>query len=127
VGEETSRKKRALVVDDEPRIGNILRIKLRLSGYEVITTTSSAEAIELIQMQEPDIVLLDILMHDVSGLDVLSKVRTFSRVPIIVFTAKPDIVNFAMKLGADDLISKPFDPEQVVRKIEAVLNSSQKQ
>lgn len=120
-------RKRVLVVDDEPGIGNILRIKLRLHGYEVITTTSGAEAIEIIRKQEPDIVLLDILMPDVTGMDVLNRVRIFSDVPIVVFTAKLDIVQSAMKLGANDSIAKPFDPDQVVKKIEAVLASRLKQ
>ena len=119
--------KRVLVVDDEPGIGNILRIKLRLYGYEVITTTSGAEAIELIRTREPDIVLLDVLMPDVTGMDVLEKVRAFSQVPIVVFTAKPDIIQFAMKLGANDSITKPFDPEQVLNKIETVLDSASKE
>ena len=117
-------KKRVLVVDDEPGIGNILRIKLKFHGYEVLTTTSGAEAIELVRTQKPDIVLLDILMPDVTGMDVLDRVRTFSQVPIVVFTAKPDIVQFAMKLGASDSIAKPFDPDQVVKKIETVLDSA---
>jgi DNA-binding response OmpR family regulator len=121
-------KRRILVVDDEPGIGNILRIKLRLHGYEVITTTSGAEAIEIIRTQEPDIVLLDVLMPVVTGMEVLDKVRSFSQVPIIIFTAKPDIVQFAMKLGANDSIAKPFEPDQLVAKIELVLSKvSQKQ
>ena len=57
--------KRVLIVDDEPGIGNILRIKLKLYGYEVSTTTSGAEAIELIRTEQPDIVLLDVLMPDI--------------------------------------------------------------
>jgi DNA-binding response OmpR family regulator len=121
-------KRRILVVDDEPGIGNILRIKLRLHGYEVITTTSGAEAIEIIRTQEPDIVLLDVLMPVVTGMEVLDKVRSFSQVPIIIFTAKPDIVQFAMKLGANDSIAKPFEPDQLVAKIESILSKvSQKQ
>ncbi len=117
-------KKRVLVVDDEPRIGNILRIKLRLSGYDVITTTSGAEAIEIIRTQKPDIVLLDIVMPGVTGLDVLDRVRTFSQVPIVVFTARRDIAEITLKKGANDSIAKPFDPEQLVTKIESVLNKS---
>jgi DNA-binding response OmpR family regulator len=121
-------RKRVLVVDDEPGIGKVLRIKLRLHGYEGVTTTSGAEAIELVRTQPPDIVLLDILMPDVTGMDVIEKVRTFSQVPIVVFTAKPDVIQFALKLGANDSIAKPFDPDQVVKKIETVLNAaSQKQ
>jgi DNA-binding response OmpR family regulator len=124
VDEGASQKKSILVVDDEPRIGKILSIKLRLYGYEVITTTSGAEAIELIRTQEPDIVLLDMLLPDVAGLEVLERVRAFSQVPIVVFTAKPDIIQFAMKLGANDSITKPFDPDLVVKKIGMLLDSA---
>lgn len=114
--------KRVLIVDDEPGIGNILRIKLKLYGYEVSTTTSGAEAIELIRTEQPDIVLLDVLMPDITGTEVIEKVRTFSQVPIIVFTAKPDTIRAAIDLGANDSIAKPFDPDQVMEKIETVLN-----
>jgi two-component system KDP operon response regulator KdpE len=117
-------KKRVLVVDDEPGIGNILRIKLRLHGYEVITTTSGADAIEIIRTGQPDLVLLDILMPNVSGMEVLEQVRKFSAVPIIVFTARREIVESALKCGANDSISKPFDPDQVIDKIGAVLDAA---
>jgi DNA-binding response OmpR family regulator len=117
-------KKCVLVVDDEPGIGNILRIKLRLHGYDVVTTTSGAEAIEIIRTGQPDVVLLDILMPNVSGMDVLEQVRKFSAVPIIVFTARREIVESAILCGANDSISKPFDPDQVVDKIGAVLDAS---
>jgi DNA-binding response OmpR family regulator len=117
-------KKRVLVVDDEPGIGNILRIKLRLHGYDVMTTTSGADAIEIIRTGQPDIVLLDILMPNVSGMDVLEQVRKFSAVPIIVFTARREIVESALQCGANDSISKPFDPDQVVDKIGAVLDAA---
>jgi DNA-binding response OmpR family regulator len=117
-------KKRILVVDDEPRIGKVLGIKLSLSGYSVKTTTSGAEAIELVGIQEPDIVLLDMLMPDITGMDVISRVRTFSQVPIIVFTGRPEIVQSAMKLGANDCIAKPFSPDVLVGKIKSVLTAS---
>jgi DNA-binding response OmpR family regulator len=124
VDEGAKKKKSILVVDDEPRIGKILSIKLRLYGYEVITTTSGAEAIDLVRKQEPDIVLLDMLLPDVAGLEVLRRLRAFSQVPIVVFTAKPDIIQSAMKLGANDSITKPFDPDRVVKKIGAILGST---
>jgi DNA-binding response OmpR family regulator len=118
-------RKRILVVDDEPRIGKVLRIKLSLSGYDVITTTNGAEAIELVITQEPDIMLLDILMPDVTGMDVLERVRAFSRVPIIVFTGSSEIARSALKVGANDYIVKPFDPDLVVEKIKSVLMTSE--
>lgn len=118
-------RKRILVVDDEPGIVNTLRTKLRLSGYEVITAISGAEAVEVVRDQEPDLVLLDVLMPDVTGLDVLDRVRTFSRVPIIIFTGRLDIIQFALKLGANDYIAKPFNPDLLVDKIRLVLSTSQ--
>ena len=118
-------RKRILVVDDEPGIVNTLRTKLRLSGYEVITAISGAEAVEVVRDQEPDLVLLDVLMPDVTGLDVLDRVRTFSRVPIIIFTGRLDIIQFALKLGANDYIAKPFNPDSLVDKIRLVLSTSQ--
>ncbi len=116
--------KRVLVVDDEPGIGHVLRIKLKMAGFDVITTTSGAEAIELVRTKKPDIVLLDILMPDVTGFDVLKSVRTFSSVPIVVFTARQEIVEIALKNGANDSVGKPFDPEQLVAKIKQLLSSS---
>jgi DNA-binding response OmpR family regulator len=118
-------KKRVLVVDDEPGIGNFLRIKLSLAGYDIITTTSGAEAIEIVRAEKFDVILLDVLMPDVTGLDVLDRVRTFSHVPIIIFTGRPDIAEFASKLGANDYIAKPFDPDLLVEKIKSVLITAQ--
>jgi len=115
---------RVLVVDDEPGISKVLGIKLRLSGYDVITTTSGAEAVELVRTQRPDIVLLDVLMPGVTGMDVLDRVRTFSRVPIIVFSGRPEAARLALKLGADDSIAKPFNPDLLVEKIRSVLGSN---
>ncbi|MBN1369999.1 MAG: response regulator [Dehalococcoidaceae bacterium] len=117
-------KKQVLVVDDEQKIINLLRIKLRLHGYDVITTTSGAEAIEIIRTQQPDIVLLDILMPGVTGIEVLSAVRAFSQVPVVALTAKPDTIPLALKHGANASLSKPFDPDQVVKMIGTILNSS---
>jgi two-component system, OmpR family, response regulator RpaB len=116
-------KKLVLVVDDEPGIGKVLRIKLGLSGYKVITTTNGAEAVELVRTHKPDVMLLDVLMPDVTGMDVLERVRTFSQVPIIVFTGRPDIAQFALKLGANGYIAKPFNPDLLVDKIRLVLNT----
>ena len=115
------KKKQVLVVDDEPGIVNVLRIKLKVSGYHVVTTMSGAEAIEIIRKHEPDIVLLDILMPGLTGFDVLDSVRKFSSVPIIVFTARHDVVERASRIGATETIAKPFNPDHVVEKIESVL------
>jgi DNA-binding response OmpR family regulator len=117
-------KKRILVVDDEARILNVLRIKLRLSGYDVVTTTGGVEAVEIIRNQAPDLVLLDMLMPGVTGVNVIDQVRAFSKVPILVFSAKLDTSQQALEHGADGFIAKPFDPDQLVAKIEAVLKKT---
>ncbi len=119
-----NKAKRILVVDDEPGIINVLRIKLGHSGYEVMATTSGAEAIEMCRTQEPDVVLLDILMPDVTGFEVLQKVRAFSSVPVIAFTARQDVADSAIKKGADGYIFKPFDPDQLVKTIGSFLSRS---
>jgi two-component system KDP operon response regulator KdpE len=118
-------KKRILVVDDEPAIARVLRVKFTLAGYEVISTTSGAEAIEMVRASQPDIMLLDVMMPDVSGLEVLEGVRRFSQVPIIVLTGRQDIMRFARKMGANDCIGKPFDPDQLMEKCRLILAGSE--
>lgn len=111
-----------MVVDDEPGILRFVRTILDLAGYDVITTTSGEESLQLAQSQPVDIIILDILMQPLSGFDVLEKLRTFSKVPVIVFTAQREIAEAALKEGADGYIEKPFRPEQLTRKIQDVLD-----
>ena len=118
---KSGQKKSVLIIDDEPQIGRIFGLKLKLAGFDVNSTTSGAEGIKLIRNQEPDIVLLDILMPEVTGFDVLESVRKFSAVPILVFTAKPEIIQIALNMGANGSITKPADPDRVVEKIKEVL------
>jgi DNA-binding response OmpR family regulator len=119
-------KKRILIVDDEPGIGKVLRIEFSLSGFDVSTTTSGAEAIKLIRAQEPDVVLLDILMPDVTGMDVLNEVRTFSRVPVIAFTGHAEMGRAALEIGADDYVTKPFNHELLLEKVNSVLSAGKR-
>jgi two-component system response regulator VicR len=114
-------KKRVLIVDDEPQIGKIFSIKIKLAGFDVDSTTSGAEAIELVRSQKFDLMLLDVLMPDITGMDVLEKVREFSQIPIIIFTARHDIFDIARRFGANDFISKPLNPDHLIQKIKAAL------
>lgn len=116
--------KRVLVVDDEPGILKFVAIKLRLCGYEVIITTSGAEAIELVRKHNPAVMLLDIVMPDVTGAEVLAAVRGFSQIPVIVFTARPEVFKMAKRFGANDYIAKPLNPDILVEKIRSVLSAS---
>lgn len=121
--EVTDRKKRVLIVDDEPTICQIVSLKLTISGFDTITTTSGAEAIGLVQKENPDVILLDILMPDVTGFEVLDRLRAFSSTPIVVFTARPDLAQEAVRHGANDCIAKPFNPDKLVEKIRMILNT----
>lgn len=111
-----------LVVDDEERIINFLRSKLKASGYEVLTASDGLEALELVQSREPGLVLLDLLMPGMDGLETLRELRRFSSVPVIILTAKDadaDKIR-GLELGADDYLAKPFNPDELVARIEAV-------
>ncbi len=121
---EPADRRRVLIVDDQPQIGRVFGLKLKYAGYDVVSTTSGAEAIELVRKQNFDVMLLDVLMPNLSGMDVLVEVRTFSQIPIILFTGRADIFETAKRFGADDYISKPLNPDYLVEKIKAVLAES---
>ena len=118
-------KKRVLVVDDERGILNFVRVKLTIEDFDVLTTTSGEEALTWAESEQPDIILLDILMVPMSGLEVLDRLRKFSKVPVIVFTGKAQIIDAALELGATDYIPKPFDPDTLVTKIQAALSNTE--
>jgi two-component system KDP operon response regulator KdpE len=116
------KKFRVLIVDDEQRILNFLSSKLKASGYEVITAGNGVAAVEQVQAEEPDLVVLDVLMPKKDGFETLKELRTFSPVPTIILSAKganADKVK-GLSLGADDYIAKPFSPDELVARIEAI-------
>jgi DNA-binding response OmpR family regulator len=116
------RQFRILVVDDEERIINFLRSKLRASGYEVLTAGNGVEGLEQARAQEPDLIVLDILMPKMDGLEMLKELRSFSTVPVIILTARgadADRIK-GLRLGADDYLPKPFNPDELVARIEAI-------
>ncbi len=113
---------RILVVDDEERIINFLTSKLKASGYEVLTASNGVEGLEQAQAQEPDLIVLDLLMPKMDGLEMLKELRSFSTVPVIILTAKGSDADRikGLQLGADDYLPKPFNPDELVARIEAV-------
>ena len=111
-----------LVVDDHPKVLRFIEIDLKLRGFEVITTTSGDEALELVRSVKPDIMLLDIIMPELDGFEVLRKLRGFTDLPVIAFSASPGSHDDAIRLGANYFITKPFRPDEMVRRIEALLN-----
>ncbi len=111
-----------LLVDDEERILNFLKAKLKASGYEVLTASNGVEALEQIQGQNPDLIVLDVLMPKMDGFETLKQLRTFSTVPVIMLSARgadADRIK-GLGLGADDYLPKPFNPDELIARIEAV-------
>ena len=111
-----------LLVDDEERILNFLKTKLKLLGYEIILAANGIEALEQIQGQEPDLVVLDVVMPKMDGFQTLKELRTFSSVPVIMLSARGDDSDRikGLGLGADDYLPKPFNPDELVARIEAI-------
>ena len=116
------KKELVLVVDDHPKVLRFIEIDLKLRGFEVVTTTSGEKALELVRSAKPDIILLDIVMPGVDGFEVLSKLRGFTQLPVIAFSASQGSRDDALRLGANDFMAKPFHPDEMVRKIEALIN-----
>ena len=115
---------RVLVVDDEPAIRRFLRTSLRAEGYEVIEEETGAAARREIHRREPDLVMLDLGLPDIDGLDVIRELREAgSAVPIIVLTSRTDEAGKveALDLGADDYVTKPFGVDELLARIRAAL------
>lgn len=112
-----------LAVDDEQRMVRFIQLNLEQDGFEVITAFNGKEALEQVRTQLPDLILLDIMMPDINGFDVLKKIREVNTVPVIMLTAKgeEDDRIQGLELGADDYITKPFSPRELVSRIRAVL------
>ncbi len=115
-------KKHVLVVDDESRVLRFINISLSQAGYEVTTTTSGEEALQLVKSEKPDIVLLDLLMVPMSGFDVLNELRVFSQVPVIIVTARNFTAEQVVEIRANDFVAKPFKPEELIKKLKELLS-----
>jgi two-component system alkaline phosphatase synthesis response regulator PhoP len=115
-----------LVVDDEPAIVEIVRDYLADAGYRVSTARSGDEALRRLRSVTPDLVVLDLGLPDIDGLDVARTVRQASAVPIIMLTARTDEADrvAGLELGADDYVVKPFSPRELLARIRAVLRRS---
>jgi len=115
-------KKKVLIVDDERAILTVLGIKLKVSGYDVVTASSGEEALALVRSARPDLMLLDVIMPGMDGFQVLEKVRAASDLPVIVFSARPENGEKALSLGANDFLAKPMDVDEMVRRIQTFVN-----
>lgn len=115
---------KVLVVDDEQSIVTLLQYNLKQSGFEVVTAYDGEEGLEKIFSEKPDIVVLDLMLPKMDGVEVCKSVRNEkNQVPILMLTAKDDEFDkvLGLELGADDYMTKPFSPREVIARIKAIL------
>jgi two-component system alkaline phosphatase synthesis response regulator PhoP len=116
-------KPKILVVDDERKIVELIRLYLEKDGYRVLVATDGLDGLELARQKRPDLILLDLMLPGMDGLDVCRILQAESDVPIIMLTARTTDEDklIGLELGADDYVTKPFNPREVVARVRAVL------
>jgi DNA-binding response OmpR family regulator len=125
--DDTFKNRVVLVVDDEERMARFIRLNLEHDGFQVVEAFRGMQAIQALRDQMPDLVILDVMMPDMDGFEVLKLVREISSVPVIMLTAKgeeDDRVK-GLELGADDYVTKPFSPRELVSRVRAVLRRNE--
>jgi DNA-binding response OmpR family regulator len=112
-----------LVVDDEPNIREVVELYLRRDGHTVVAAADGEEALRLYQQTEPDLVVLDLMLPKVSGLEVCRRIQASERVPVVMLTARGEEEDriVGLGIGADDYVVKPFSPRELAARVEAVL------
>lgn len=127
MAEESFKNRIVLVVDDEERMARFIRLNLEHDGFQVIEAFNGQNALNAIREKIPDIILLDIMLPDMDGFEILKLIREINTIPVIMLTAKgeeDDRVR-GLELGADDYVTKPFSPRELVSRVKAVLRRSE--
>ena len=114
--------KKILVADDDPHIREVVRFAAEQAGFEVVEAEDGAEALEVVEADVPDLVVLDIMMPEMDGTDVCREIRRDSDVPVIFLTSKDDEIDrvVGLELGGDDYVTKPFSPRELVARMKAI-------
>ncbi|MEE8319036.1 MAG: response regulator transcription factor [Dehalococcoidales bacterium] len=116
-------KGKILVVDDEKKMVDLVRAYLERDGYQVVEAADGHQALEVFQRTLPDLLILDLMLPEIDGLEVCREIRRTSDVPIIMLTARDDDADklIGLELGADDYITKPFSPRELVARVRVIL------
>ena len=116
-----------LVVDDEPSIREVVSLYLEQMGFDATVVGDGQSALDLLQSDPPDLLILDVMLPGVDGYEITRQVRATSRIPIILLTARKDEIDriLGLELGADDYVVKPFSPRELVSRVKAVLRRTQ--
>ncbi|AMG65644.1 MULTISPECIES: two-component system response regulator BaeR [Providencia] len=117
-----------LVVEDEPKLGQLLYDYLQAAGYQPSILQRGDEVIDYVRQQQPDIILLDLMLPGMDGLTICRELRKFCEIPIIMVTAKTEEIDrlLGLEIGADDYICKPFSPREVVARVKTILRRCQR-
>ena len=118
-----SEKQRILLVDDDPNISHLVRLYLEKEGFDVTEAARGDEALEAFKREPPALVLLDVMLPGMDGLQVLREIRRYSKAPVIMLTARDETFDkvLGLELGADDYVTKPFETKELVARVKAVL------
>jgi DNA-binding response OmpR family regulator len=116
-----------LVVDDELNILELVRLYLGSAGYQIETASFGSEALTKLSSVNPDLVILDLMLPDIDGFEVCRQIRSKSKVPILMLTARKEDIDkiVGLEMGADDYLTKPFNPRELVARIRAILRRFQ--
>src|SRR5919107_5614422 len=113
----------ALVVGDEASIASLVSLYLKNAGYEVRTATNGTDALASVQNQQPSLIVLDLMLPDIDGIEICRRIRQKSDVPILMLTARDEDVDkiIGLEVGADDYMTKPFNPRELVARVKSIL------
>ena len=123
-----TKPKKILIVDDDTNICELLRLYVEKEGYDTVIAHTGTQAIRKFEQENPDMILLDIMLPELDGWQVCREIRKTSKVPIIMLTAKGEVFDkvLGLELGADDYVVKPFEAKEILARVRAVLRRSAK-
>ncbi len=119
-------KKRILIIDDDQKLNELLRGYLSKFEMSVMTANRPEEGLHLLKKRDPDLVILDVMLPGKDGFEVCREIRSFSKTPVIMLTARGDVTDrvVGLEIGADDYLAKPFEPRELVARVQSVLRRS---
>ena len=122
----SSQAQTVLVVEDEPSISSFVSLYLKNAGYKVKAVASGADALAQVEAEEPALVVLDLMLPDIDGIEVTKRIRQTSDVPILMLTARDEDIDkiIGLEVGADDYMTKPFNPRELVARVKSILRRS---